>query len=155
MERIRLFVLAILFAGSAAIVYAAVILVHEATANGIPIAQAASTNAPVFIEFSRGILIACLVLFCCEWGHYRRNKELRRVDYARYAASFLCFVCTVVFSIAIVPNMEKVRPQMLQNTEAFQDFTRLHKLSRVFFGGTIMFAFLSLILTDIPDRKNE
>jgi cytosine/uracil/thiamine/allantoin permease len=155
MERLRLVTLSILFAGSAAIVYAAVILVNAASANGIPVAQAASANAPVFLEFSRGILISSIILFVCEWGHYRRNKEIRRADYARYVASFLCFVCTIIFSIAIVPNMEKVRPLMYQDAQAFQEFTRLHKVSRVVFGGTILFAFVSLILTDIPHRLKE
>jgi Domain of unknown function (DUF4149) len=155
MERLRLIVVSILFAGSAAIVFAAITLVKAAVKDGLTVSQAAAANAPIFVGFSNVVLVASLVLVVCEWGHFRRTKQPGRIDYARYVASFLCFVCTIIFSLALIPNMESLRPTMKNDTAAFQDFTRLHNVSRMVFGGTILFALLSLGLTDLPYKKKD
>lgn len=155
LERLRLIVLSILFAGSAAIVFAAITLVKAATEHGISVSQAATTNAPIFVSFSQIVLAASLILIVCEWGHFRRTKNPKRSDYARYAASFLCFSCTLIFSIAIVPNLERLQPLIVRESTAFQEFTRLHRLSRIVFGGTILFALTSLALTDLPCQRKE
>jgi hypothetical protein len=149
MERLRLIVLSVLFAGSASIVFAAITLVKAGELQGIPVQQSAAANAPIFLQFSNVVLTASLILIVCEWGHYRRTKDPARVSYARYAASFVCFICTLLFSLVIVPNMERVLPAIHQDKAAFLEFTKLHHLSRMVFGGTVLFALVSLVLTDV------
>ena len=144
--------LSLLFGGSVSVVVAAITLVKAAEAQGVPVAQAAATNAPVFIEFSKIALAAALALVIGESVDYASHRRLSNVLVLRYAASLLCAATAMVFSLGIVPSMEQLLPALKTNPAAHEEFHKLHETSRMVFGATILLALTSLLL---PAFQNE
>jgi len=155
---LRLISLAMLFGGSTATVFAAITLIFAAKAHGVPALEAAATNAPVFIEFSKVAAIFAVTLVIAEAIEIKgdlhslegRNHKWRM---GRYAASIACAICTFIFSFGIVPPMQQAMTQMKTNEAAHTEFERMHKLSQVIFSGTIAFALVSLIIPALGGRK--
>ncbi len=148
---LRLVSLSILFGGSAAVVFVAVILVKAAVAKGIPVSQAAAINAPAFIEFSKvaaGAAIALLLTEAFNFATQKRNK----LTVARYVASFLCIAATFVFAFGIVPPMKELQPFIGADQAKAQEFHKLHEVSRGVFGGTILFALFALAFSAIDGQ---
>jgi len=140
----RLIALSLLFGGSSAIVFAAITLVRAAGEHGMTVAQAASYNAPIFVHFSTVALVAAAVLMATELIDYQFDRKFNRHKLVRYGASFLCFACTVVFSLWLTPMMEQVRPNIEHDPAAHELFDKLHHTSKIIFLGTIIFALVSL-----------
>lgn len=148
----RLVTLAILFGGSISVVFAAITFVKAAQLDGMSIAQAASLNAPVFLQFSKVATVAACVLLVSELANYALVRKMSRCRAIGYAASVLCFVATLVFAEGIVPSMEVLRPQIKENVAAYTAFKKLHSTSEIVFAGTILFALVSLLA---PAFKKE
>ncbi len=146
--------LALMTGGSAAIVFAAVVLVKAATLKGIPVAEAAATNAPLFIQYSKVALVAAILLFVAELIHILTVKIKGKLDYCRYLSSVASISLVFVFALVIVPPMERLLPDIASVKEAHGEFHRLHELSRAVFGGSILFAFISLLLPAFA-KKSE
>lgn len=138
--------LTLLSGGSAAIVFAAIALVKAATANGVPVAEAATANAPIFIHYAKIAFGAAMVLLLAEIMDFLRPVAKSKLDYARYAAGIACIACVCVYAFAIVPPMEKLLPTIKTAAEAHEEFKRLHELSRAVFGASILFAFIDVLL---------
>lgn len=143
---LRLIALSILFGGSLSIVFAAITLVKAAEAQGIPVLQAATTNAPVFIQFSKISLGAGFILLLAEGLDYASHRRLNKMLIARYAASLLCTASTMVFALGIVPPMQELSTAMKSNPQAHEEFKKLHEVSRMVFGTTILLALISLLI---------
>jgi len=151
---LRLISLAILFGGSAAVVFSAITLVKAAEAQGIPTAQAAAANAPVFIHFSKVALGASIALLVAEALDFSRRKRPEKLVLFRYVVSLLCVATTMIFALGIVPPMAELLPLLHSKSgispedlaRAHADFQKLHELSRMVFGGTIVLALISLVL---------
>jgi hypothetical protein len=143
---VRLIALSILFGGSISIIVAAVTLVKAAEAQGIPVAQAASANAPVFLVFSKIALGAGFALLFAEALNYAQNRNLNKAMAIRYIASFACVATTMIFAFGFVPPMEELRPRIATDEQAHAQFKKLHENSRIVFGGTILFALISLVI---------
>lgn len=145
---LRTISLAMLFGGSVAIVFGAIVLIHAAKAKGIPVAEAAATNAPLFIVFSKVNLAFGILLLIGEALDYADRRLWNKATIAQYACSLLCVASTMVFAIGIVPPMERLLP--LLGTEhaekAREEFRVMHEVSRPIFGTTIILALFSLIL---------
>lgn len=146
--------LAILFGGSSAIVFAAITLVKAAKAHGVPAAQAATANAPVFIHFSTILLVAGIALLASEAADYALCPRPSRLTAIRYLSSLLCVATTMIFALGIVPPLAELLP-LMHSTAAAPDlehihasFHRLHEISRIVFGATIFFA-LAAIATGV------
>ena len=138
--------LAILFGGSASIVFAAITLVKAAEANGIPVSEAASANAPIFIQFGRVAVGAGVALLLAESLDFAMRGRPGRLTTARYISSLLCVASTMIFAYAIVPPMEALRAEMSTNQAARESFRKLHEVSRAVFGSTILLAMVSLVV---------
>lgn len=138
--------LALLSGGSTAIVFSAITLVKAATAKGIPVAEAAATNSPLFIQYSKVAFVAAAILIVAELLGFLKNASKTKLDYAQLACSLACFVAVCVFSFGIVPPMEQLLPDLGKVEEARQRFHDLHKISEKVFGASILFAYISLIL---------
>lgn len=155
---LRLISLAMLFGGSTAIVFAAITLVAAAKASGMNALDAAATNAPVFIEFSKVAAIFAIALVVAEAIEIKgdlhslegRNHKWRM---GRYFASIACAVCTFIFSFGVVPSMQQAMKDMKTNEVSHQNFDRMHKMSRIIFMGTIAFGLVSLIIPALGGRK--
>lgn len=143
---LRLISLAILFGGSASIVFAAIVLVKTAVAAGVPQAEAAAANAPIFIHFAKVALGAAIGLLAAEAMDFATRSNKNKKDYIRYGASFASIAATMVFSLGLTPMMSELLPAIASNPTAHEDFHKLHELSRLVFGGTIFFALVSLIM---------
>lgn len=143
---LRLVALSLLFGGSAAIVFAAITLVKAAQAQGIPVAEAANTNAPLFIQFSKVALGAGIVLLAAESLDFAMHKQTDKLTIARYVSSLLCVATTMIFAFGIVPPLEELRPRIKTDETAHAEFHKLHEVSRMVFGGTIFFALISLVV---------
>lgn len=143
---LRLVALALLFGGSAAIVFAAITLVKAAQAHGIPVAEAAGTNAPLFIQFSKVALGAGFALLAAECLDFAMHKQTDKLTIARYVSSLLCVATTMVFAFGIVPPLEELRPRIKTDEAAHAEFHKLHEVSRMVFGGTILLALVSLVI---------
>jgi len=154
---LRALALAILFGGSGAIVFAAVVLVKAAQAQGVPATEAATANAPVFIQFSRVLLGAGVALLVAEALDFAQRRSTTRLAVLRYTASLLCVATTMIFALGIVPPMAELLPIMksarADTAEARQtresvhaSFRRLHEISRIVFGSTILLALISLTI---------
>jgi hypothetical protein len=143
---LRTISLALLFGGSAAVVFAAITLVKAAKAHGVPVHEAAAANAPVFIHYAKINLGAGIVLLIGEALDYAKRRLWNRATMAQYACSILCVISTMIFALAIVPPMERLLPEIAKNETAQQEFDSLHKTSQMVFGATILLALASLIL---------
>jgi hypothetical protein len=155
---LRLISLAMLFGGGTATVFAAITLITAAKAHGIDALEAAATNAPVFIEFSKVAAIFAVTLVIAEAIEIKgdlHNLEGRNHKWrmGRYVASIACVVCTFIFSFAIVPPMQRDMTVMKTDAAAHEDFDKMHKLSRMIFGGAIAMALVSLIIPALGGRK--
>jgi len=146
-----------LFGGSTAIVFAAITLISAAKAQGIPVAEAASANAPLFIEFSKIALVFAITLVIAEAieikGDLHNLEKGSRWHMGRYFSSIVCAICTFIFALAIVPQMQDVRVLMKTDASAYQQFQKLHKASTLIFSGTIVFALASLVLPVIYSKR--
>lgn len=143
---LRLIALSILFGGSAAIVFSAITLVKAAEAQGIPVAQAAATNAPLFIHFSTIALVAGCALLLAECLDYASHRRLTKGLIVRYSVSLLCTATTMVFAFGIVPPMQELLPAIASDPKAHEAFHKLHEMSRMVFGSTILLALVSLVI---------
>lgn len=148
---LRTISLAILFGGSVAIVFAAIVLVNAAKAKGIPVAEAAANNAPVFIIYSKVNLTFGILLLVGEALDYAKRKVWNKPTYAQYACSLLCVVSTMIFALGVVPPMERLLPLFADKKPevaqaAHNEFRQMHEVSRGVFGTTIILALASLIL---------
>lgn len=150
---LRLTSLAFLFGGSTAIVFAAIILVKTAQAQGISAAEAASANAPIFIHYAIVVLGSAFVLTVAEALDYSIERDKSKLVLSRYGASLLCIVSAIIFGFGIVPPMKKLLPQLKANTAAHARFTKLHGASRLVFSSIIVCAFISLILSGFDQGK--
>ncbi len=154
---LRLISLAMLFGGSTATVFAAITLISAAKAQGVPVSEAAATNAPVFIEFSKVALAFAIALVVAEAieikGDLKSLEKGTRWRMARYFSSIVCAISTFIFALAIVPQMEDVRVLMKTDPAAKQQFQKLHEASRLIFTGTIVFALASLVLPVISTKR--
>jgi hypothetical protein len=143
---LRTISLAVLFGGSTAIVFAAIVLVNAARAKGVPTAEAAANNAPVFITYAYVNLAFGVLLLIGEALDYARRKLWNKATIAQYACSLLCVASTMIFALAIVPPMKDLLPSVQKDAQAQQKFHRMHEVSRTVFGATIMLALASLVL---------
>lgn len=151
---LRLLSLSFLFAGAASIVFAAVVLVSAAKAQGVPVAEAATANAPIFIAYSKVALGAALVLLLAELMDFSRLRQRSKLAVARFTASLFAVVTAGVFSLVIVPPMDNLLPSLKTDEAARQEFQHLHEVSRAVFGVTILSACVSLILTALLNKNN-
>ncbi|MBX9688037.1 MAG: DUF4149 domain-containing protein [Candidatus Obscuribacterales bacterium] len=153
--------LAVLSGGSAAIVFSAIVLVKAATAKGIPVAEAAAVNAPIFIHYAKVALGASILLGLSELIDFQSNTQKSKLDTARYLSSFLCIISMLVYALAIVPPMAALLPDIKTVAAAHQQFQHLHEVSRAVFGAGILFAFISVLLpcfkkdTEIKNLTSE
>ena len=138
--------LSLLFGGSVSVVVAAITLVKAAEAQGVPVSQAASANAPVFVQFSKIALVAALALVLGESADYASHRTLSKLILARYAASLLCAATAMIFTLGIVPPLEELRAAISTSPSAHAEFTKLHETSRMVFGATILLALISLVM---------
>jgi len=138
--------LAILFGGSVAIVFAAIVLVNAAKSHGVSVATAAAANAPVFIIYSKVNLVFGLLLLVGEGLDYATRKAWNKPTIAQYACSLLCVASTMIFALGVVPPMERLLPTLSTNPQSAQEFHQIHESSRAVFGATIMLALASLVL---------
>ena len=149
----RLIALSVLFAGSSAIVFAAIVFVRTARLAGMSTPEAAAFNAPTFIAFSKVALAAGTVLVVAELAEYffvlAAENRLRAI---RYGLDAGCFASALMFATAIVPTMEKLMPLMKDNATAYATFQNLHHWSQIYFSGIILCALLSL-LTLAPKQE--
>lgn len=151
---LRLVSLSVLFGGSVTIVAVAMMLVFSAVAEGIPKSQAATANAPIFIHFSKVLLGGGITLLIAEALSFSRSKNSPKPSPMRYILSLLCVATTMIFTLGIVPPMAEmlalihgktiISPEELTNIQS--NFHRLHEISRLVVGGTILTAFFSLLI---------
>lgn len=152
---LRLISLALLFGGSTAVVFVAVILVKAAKANGVPVEEAAAVNAPAFIEYAKILAGAAIALLIGEGLDFAdKSASKGKLTLARYATSALCAVTAFVFAFAIVPPMDGLREQIKSDATAKAKFHELHEVSRGVFGATILFALISLLLPAFQGRRS-
>jgi len=147
-----------LFGGSTAVVFSAIVLIKAATAHGMAPLDAAAINAPVFIEFSKVAAIFAITLVISEAIEIKgdlHNLEGRNLKWrmGRYFASIVCAVCTFIFAFGVVPQMQQAMVTMKTNEAAHKEFQRMHEMSRIIFSGTIAFALVSLVIPALGGRK--
>jgi hypothetical protein len=145
-QLLRCLALSILFGGSAMIVFAVVTLVKEATAKGIPVAEAATNNVPVFVHYSVIALICAVMLLAAESIDFAKNKPATKLMRARWATSLLTVATAMIFGFGIVPLMKDLLPLIKTNEEAHQKFEQLHHVSQADMGAMILFALASIVL---------
>ena len=156
---IRLTALSLLFAGSIAVVFVAVTLVKAGEAKGLTVAEAASANAPVFIEFSKLIAASCISLLIAEAIDSFSTRHFSRLKLIQYALSAFCCLCGFTFALVLAPMMNQLLDSINYDVHSYETFRALHQSSRFIFSGIILFAWLSLILpifgSFIPDSKES
>jgi hypothetical protein len=159
-------------------VFAAVSGVKSAEERGIPVAQAASANAPVFVEYGKAALVLCIFLLFVELLDYITDRKIDLPRKLRYGTSTACFVAAAILSLGIVPHMEALLPDIQTNEESHAEFRRSHNQSRLAVTAIVLFAFASIAIPfvnafyqlrleegragekgekggDEPDRKDE
>ncbi len=151
---LRLSSLSVLFAGSAAIVLAAITLVKAGVAGGLTVSAAAAANAPIFLIFAKVAAGAAALLLLAEAIDSLSNGKFTQSKIIQYIASAACCLCAFHFAFSIAPEMETLLPQIADHASARNSFHALHESSRLFFSGIILFAWLSLILPVFFEKKD-
>ncbi len=137
------------------IVFAVVTLVKAAKEKGIPVAEAAMNNAPVFLNFSVVALVCAILLLVAEALDFIKHRaSASKLVKARWAASLIAVAATMVFSLGIVPPMKQLLPEIQTNQEAREKFDGMHKSSERVFGIVILFALISLSLPAFDKPKS-
>ncbi|MBX9878242.1 MAG: hypothetical protein K2Y22_07255 [Candidatus Obscuribacterales bacterium] len=152
---VRLVCLALLFGGSTAIVFTAIVLVKTAVAAGISQTEAATANAPIFINFAKVALGAAIGLLAAEAVDFATNPNKTKSTYVRYAASFAAIATAMIFSLGLTPMMAELLPAIATDPTAHDEFHKLHTLSRTIFGGTIFCALISLITPALSSESRS
>ncbi|MBS1954580.1 MAG: hypothetical protein JST89_10350 [Cyanobacteria bacterium SZAS-4] len=138
------------------IVFAVVTLVKAAKEKGIPVAEAAMNNAPIFLNFSTVALVCAIVLLVAEALDFMKQKATAsKLVKARWATSLIAVAATMVFSLGIVPPMRDLLPQIQAQPEAREKFDGMHKTSERVFGIVILFALISLLLPAFDKPKSS
>jgi hypothetical protein len=145
-EILRLISLAILFGGSAVLVFTVIVLVKSQEAQGILKADAAAANAPAFFQYAKVLAGAAVALLVSEGLSWAAVKQKTKLTFARMGASLLCIISAFIFSFAIVPPMSELQPQIKTDQVKAEEFHKLHETSRAVFGVSILFALVSLIM---------
>jgi len=145
-QLLRSIALSILFGGSAMIVFAVVTLVKAAVAKGIPVAEAATNNVPVFVHYSTIAVVCAVVLLIAESIDFAKNKSASKITRARWATSLLTVATAMILSFGIMPLMKDLLPVLKTNDEAHQKFQQLHHASEGDIGAMILFALASMVL---------
>jgi len=143
---LRVVSLAILFGGSAMIVFAAITLVKAAEADGVTVSEAAARNAPLFINYSKVALATACVLLFSEFTDAYLNKTKTVLMKARYVSSAICFAAMIIFGLVLVPPLAELQPKMKTDPAAHEEFKKFHETSRGVFGIAILSALVSLVL---------
>lgn len=143
---LRVLALAILFGGSISVVISAITLVKAAEAHGVPVAQAATANAPMFITFSNIVMVSGFVLLFAESMDYAKHRVINKLLSIRYGASLLCSIATIILCFAIVPPMKEMLSSIHENERTEQTWKTFHESSRVAFGVIILSALISLVM---------
>lgn len=147
--------MSILFGGSGMIVFAVITLVRAAKEKGIPVADAAMNNAPVFINFSMITLACAICLLIAEALDFMQNKATAsKLVKARWVTSLIAAAACATFSLAIVPPMKQLLPEIRTNEQARGQFDNMHKSSEKVFGVIILFALASLLLPAFDKPKS-
>src|ERR1700722_13050188 len=105
-QLLRAIALSILFGGSSMIVFAVITLVKAAVAKGIPVAEAATNNVPVFVHYSTIALVCAVVLLIAESIDFAKNRATTNLTRARWATSLVTVATTMILSFAIMPLMK-------------------------------------------------
>jgi hypothetical protein len=143
---LRVISLAILCAGSVGFVFAAMYGVNAAHERGVPIAQAAAANAPVFVQYGKAALVLTIFLIFLEFVDYLVDRKVDFPRKLRYGTSTVCFVSAAVLALVIVPRMEYLLPDIASDEEAHASFQQLHNQSRIVVGAIILCAFASIVI---------
>lgn len=143
---LRLLALSILSGGSTAVVFAAVTLVKAATASGVPVSEAASANAPIFIYWGKIVTGASLALLLSLVLSFFKDGTKGKLELAHSACALVCILTASVYAFAIVPPMEALLPEIKSVPSSYEQFHRLHEISRAVFGASIAFAYTALLL---------
>jgi len=155
---LRIISLAFLFGGSSSIVFAAITLVKAAQSAGVPIAEAAAANAPMFYMFSIVVAVCSLALLAAEAMDFMKERKatefkLSSLTKARYLSSCLCVVAAIVLNVAIIPHMKKLAPTIKTDKTAHAAFQKLHSVSRIDFSVIIVCSLISLLLPGFEQNK--
>ena len=151
---LRLTSLSVLFAGCAAIVFAAITLVKIGEAKGMTITAAATANAPIFLHFSKVVAATGVILLIAEAMDSFVNPNLTRPKIIQYIATALCCLCAFSFAFFVAPQMEQMLSSLPGNASIQQSFHSLHETSRILFSGIIIFAWVSLIVPVLYETKS-
>jgi len=151
---LRLTSLSILFAGSAAIVFAAITLVKLGQSKGLTVSAAAAANAPVFLYFSKIAAGAAVVLLLAEAIDSFFTSKFTQPKIFQYIATAACCLCAFNFAFVIAPEMEYLLPYVTSNAGIRTSFHGLHETSRLLFSGIILFAWVSLVLPAFFEKKD-
>ncbi len=151
---LRITSLAILFAGSAAIVFAAITLVKMGQAKGLSISEAATVNAPIFLQFSKIAAGAAVLLLLSEAIDSFYTVKFTQNKIIQYIATALCCLCAFNFAFVIAPEMEHLLPYVVSNADIQKSFHNLHEISRLVFAGTIFFAWMSIVIPIFYETQN-
>lgn len=136
------------------IVFAAITLVKAAKEKGIPVADAAMSNVPIFIHFSTIALACAIGLLIAEALDFTKNKSAGKLSRFRWVSSAVAIVAAFILSLAIVPPMKDLIPQIRTNDQAHKQFESLHHSSEATFAAMILFSLISLILPAFEKRES-
>jgi hypothetical protein len=134
-------------------VFAAVSGVKSAQERGIPVAQAATANAPVFVEYGKAALVLCIFLIFLELVDFVFQRKPDFARKLRYGTSAACFVAAAYLALALIPQMEQLIPDLRTNEESHAQFQALHNQSRVVVTAIIILAFASIAIPLINDFR--
>jgi hypothetical protein len=154
---LRVLALAMLFGGSISVVVSAITLVKAAEAHGVPVSDAATANAPMFITFSNMVMVSGFALLIAESLDYAKHRVINKLLAVRYGASLLCSVATIILCFAIVPPMKEMLSTIHASEHSLQVWRTFHESSRAAFGVIIIAAFISLIMPafEMPRKPIE
>ncbi len=146
LEKLNSIILSLIFGGSIGVLFSVLTNIHIAKLSGIAVKVAANNNAPIFIAFSKFLLILGLAFLILSLI----TKNIRRKLMVSLPI-ILCILSIMLFSLYIAPQMDLLRPQLTSSETARLTFESLHKLSQFDFSLIILTSLICLV--QLPIKK--
>ncbi len=140
LDKINVCLIALIFGSSIGVLFSVLTNINIAKHNGIAVKVAANNNAPIFIAYSKMLLVLG-VLFLLVSLIKRKLQQGIQIS----LPIILCVIAIFIFSLYISPQMDLLRPSLSTSNDAKTMFENLHKISQIDFGLVIITSLICLI----------
>lgn len=137
------------------IVVSVVTVVKTGMATGMPINQLTDLVAPLFPRFGHIAIAAACLAAITDLADLRLGGKPDKLSWVRLLLSSACLIGTIIFALDVIPQMERLRPQIWHDIAAHQLFDKLHHTSRIVLSSIIGLSLFSLLTSNLKRQDGQ